>query len=324
MNIHSVKFVKTTMKEDDYLDKYYKNIRQLIENNLVEIRKQELSSSYHILITYYNVGKELINAQGGEVRAKYGNNLIVNYSKKLTKEFGRGYDVSNLKRMRMLYLCFQKGGTPPHQLSWSHYYKLLSIKDESKRNYYINSAIEHNFSVRQLVEYMKSNAYERLVNKDNIKLKYINDFDDETNILDMIKNPILITINKSVDKITEKVLKKFMLEQIEKTMLELGVGFAYIGSEVPIKIDGKILRPDLVFFNTELACYVILELKIRELTIKDIGQIEFYVRYYDSYIKKPFYNETIGITISKKVNKNIINYNEKKNIKHSEYELVEK
>ena len=131
----------------------------------------------------------------------YKYNLIIDYSNRLTEEFGKGYDISNLKRMRMLYLCFQKGGTPSHQLSWSHYYKLLSIKDESKRNYYINTAIEHSFSVRQLVEYMKSNAYERLVNKENIKLKYINDSNAETNILDMIKNPILITINKAVDKI---------------------------------------------------------------------------------------------------------------------------
>ena len=107
-------------------------------------------------------------------------------------------------------------------------------------------------------------------------------------------------------------------------MLELGIGFAYVGTEVPIKIDNKILRPDLVFFNTELACYVIIELKLKELTIRDIGQIEFYIKYYDSNIKKPFYNPTIGITISKKVNKNIVNYNEKKNIRHSEYELIGK
>jgi len=200
---------------------------------------------------------------------------------------------------------------------------LLSIKNESKRNYYINSAIEHSFSVRQLVEYIKTNAYERLIEKKNIKLKYIDDTkENELGILDMIKNPILITINNSEDKITEKALKKFMLEQIEKTMLELGVGFAYIGSEVPIRIDNKTLRPDLVFFNTELACYVIIELKLIELTIKDIGQIEFYVKYYDSNIKKPFYNPTIGITISKKINENVLKYNEKQNIKHSTYKIV--
>ena len=307
------------------MDKHFKNIRTLIENNLIEVKKNEISSNHYTLLTYYNVGKELIEAQVGKERAKYGNQLIKEYSIKLTNEFGKGYDVSNLKRMRMLYLNFPKVATLSRQLSWSHFITFLPIKNENKRNYYINSTIEHNFSVRQLREYIKTNAYERLVKKDGIKLKYVDNAEkNESDILDMIKNPILITINKSVDKITEKALKKFMLEQIEKTMIELGIGFFYGGSEVPIKIDDKILRPDLVFFNTELACYVIIELKLKELTIKDIGQIEFYVKYYDSNIKNPFYNPTIGITISKKVNKNIINYNEKKNIRHSEYELVGK
>jgi len=202
---------------------------------------------------------------------------------------------------------------------------LIPIKNENKRNYYINATIENSFSVRQLKEYMNSNPYERLVKKDNIKLKYVDDAkENESDILDMIKDPILITINKSVDKITEKALKKFMLEQIEKTMLELGIGFAYVGSEVPIKIDNKILRPDLVFFNYKLNCFVILELKLNELTIKDIGQIEFYLKVYDRDIKEHFHNSTIGITISKRVNRNIINYHEKKNIKHSKYKLIDK
>ena len=257
------------------MDKYYKKIRKLIENNLVEVKKNEINSNHHTLITYHNIGKEIIEAQGGKERAKYGDNLIKQYSLKLCEEFGKNYNFSTLKRMRQFSSTFPKGATLSHQLSWSHIVELLPINIESKRNYYINSTIEHNFSVRQLREYMKSNAYERLVKKDNIKLKYIDNTDEnESNILDMIKNPILITINKSVDKITEKALKKFMLEQIEKTMLELGIGFAYIGSEIPIKIDNKILRPDLVFFNPELACYVVLELKLKELTIKDIGQIE--------------------------------------------------
>ena len=306
------------------MDKHFESIKLLIIDNLVEIKKQELSSNYHTLTTYYNIGKLLIEAQGGEERAKYGNNIINRYSDKLSDEYGRGYDASNLKRMRLLYLYFRKGVTLSHQLSWSHYHALLTIKNENKRNYYINSCVEHNFSVRQLREYMKTNAYERLVKKDNIELKYINDIEEkELSILDMIKNPILITIGKSVDKITEKALKKFMLEQIEKTMLELGVGFAYIGSEIPIKIDNKILRPDLVFFNTELACYVIIELKLNELTIKDIGQIEFYVKYYDKHIKKPFYNSTIGVTISKKINSEFIGVNKKENITHSTYKITE-
>ena len=139
------------------------------------------------------------------------------------KEYGKNYSYRSLWKMRQFYLAIPKLST---QLNWSIIQEILPIKDESKRNYYINSCIEHNFSVRQLREHMKTNAFERLINKNNIKLKYIgNTEENKSDILDMIKDPILITMNKSVDKITEKALKKFILEQIEKTMLELGVGF---------------------------------------------------------------------------------------------------
>ena len=210
-------------------------------------------------------------------------------------------------------------------MSWSHFKELLPIKEQSKRNYYINSIVEHNFSVRELRDYIKSNAYERLINKDNIKLKYIDEKKSENlDILDMIKNPILITINKSIDRITEKALKQFILEQLEITMRELGVGFALVGSEVPIKLNNKVYRPDLVFFNYELDCFVILELKLNELKKEDISQIEFYINYYDKDIKKSKHNPTIGITISKRIDNNVINYIKKDNIKHTTYELVEK
>ena len=303
------------------IDKHYKNIKQLIENNLIEVKKQEISTNYHTLMTYYNVGKELIEAQGGEERAKYGEELIKSYALKLEKEYGKKFSYRSMWKMRQFYLSVSKLPTLSAQLNWSIIQEILPIKNENKRNYYINSTIEHNFSVRQLRDYIKSNAYERLVNKDNIKLKYIDNEEDNSDILDMIKNPILITINKSVDKITEKALKKFMLEQIEKTMLELGVGFAYVGNEVPMKAGNKTLKPDLVFFNYELNCFVILELKLNELTIKDIGQIEFYVKLYDSDRKKHFHNPTIGITISKKVDTNLTKYNKKDNIKHTTYLL---
>ena len=307
------------------MDQHYNNIKNLIENNLVEVKKNEFKSNYHTLLTNFNIGKELIEAQGGEARAKYGNSLIKTYSKKLSSEYGTNYSYRNLWLMRQFYQTFPNVKSLISQLSWTHYITLLPIKDENKRNYYINSIIEHSFSVRDLKAYIKSNAYERLVNKDNIELKYLdNTLNKEINIIDMIKNPILITINKSIDKITEKALKKFILEQIEKTMIELGVGFFYGGNEVPLRINNKILKPDLIFFNVELNCYVIIELKLNELTIKDIGQIEFYVKFYDQDIKKPFHNPTIGITISKKIDNNVIKYNQKENISHTTYELIEK
>ena len=310
------------------IDKYYKDIKRLIENNIVEIKKQEISVNNHTLMTYFNVGKVIVEAQGGEKRAKYGDNLIKEYSNKLTLEFGKGYSEKNLKRMRLLYIYFKnlKRSTVLTQLSWSHYGYILPIKNESKRNYYINLAIENRLSVRELISEIKNNSYERLIgDKNNIKLKYTNENNSkELTILDMIKDPILIGIgNKKIDKLTEKALKKYILESIEKILLELGVGFSFVGSEKKIKVGNNYRYIDLVFFNIELNCYVLIELKINKLDIKDIGQLEFYVKYYDTEIKKDFHNTTIGIIICKKNDKSISKYNNT-NIYVSSYELVGK
>ena len=309
------------------MNKYYKEIRLLIENNLIEIKKQEISVNNHTLLTYFNVGKLIVEAQGGEKRAKYGDNLIKEYSKKLTLEFGKGYSEKNLKRMRLLYIYFKniKRSTVLTQLSWSHYGYILPIKNESKRNYYINLAIENRLSVRELIREIKNNSYERLIgDKSHIELKYTNNQSNKNlTILDMIKEPILISIGKTkVDKITEKALKKYILESIEKILLELGVGFSFVGSEKKIKVGNSYRYIDLVFFNYEINCFVLIELKINKLDIRNIGQLEFYVKYYDTEIKKDFHNTTIGIIICRKNDKNISKYNNP-NIYVSSYELVE-
>jgi len=305
-------------------DKYLKNIKILIEDNIVEIKKQQISINNHTLITYFNIGKLLVDAQGGKKRAKYGNKLIKEYSITLTNEYGKGYDYTNLSRMRDLYLCFKKVGAVSQQLTWTHYRYILPIKNESKRNYYINLSIENRLSVRELIKEIKNNSYERLIgDKDNIKLKYTND-NNTTNltILDMIKDPILIGIgNKNIDKLTEKALKKYILESIEKVLLELGCGFSFVGSEQRIKVGSNYRFIDLVFFNYELNCFILIELKINKLNIKDIGQLEFYVKYYDTEIKKDFHNTTIGIIICKKTDPNISKYNNS-NIFVSSYELI--
>ena len=139
----------------------------------------------------------------------------------------------------------------------------------------------------------------------------------------MIKEPILISIGKTkVDKITEKALKKYILESIEKILLELGVGFSFVGSEKKIKVGNSYRYIDLVFFNYKLNCFILIELKINKLDIRDIGQLEFYVKYYDDEIKEDFHNTTIGIIICKKNNKSISKYNNP-NIYVSSYELIE-
>lgn len=149
---------------------YYKNIQNLIEKDIVLKKKHKLIENDFTLKTYYEIGKNIVEAQGGKKHAKYGNNLINKWSKGLTEQYGKGYDASNLRRMRQLYLTFENCGTLSHNLSWSHYYSLLSIKVESKRNYYINISIKQNLSVRQLREKIKDNEYERLEYKGEIKL----------------------------------------------------------------------------------------------------------------------------------------------------------
>ena len=185
---------------------YYKEIKNELINNEVYKRVKDYSKNKNELSTYYNVGKLLIEAQGGEDRAKYGNALIKEYSERLTNEIGRGYTFSALSRMRQFYLLSEKIAPVAQQLTWSHYCELLSIKDINEINYYINISVKQNLSKRQLREKIKSKEYQRL--DDNTKLKLINK--EETVVSDFIKDPIVIRNKYNIDKeeITEKILKK--------------------------------------------------------------------------------------------------------------------
>ena len=294
----------------EYLD----NIKTLIEKDIVLKKKHKLIEENNTLNTYFEIGRLIVSAQGGESRAKYGNNLITVWSKELTNLYGKGYDISNLKRMRQLYLTFKKGASVRH-LSWTHYKYILPIKEESKRNYYINICIKQNLSSRQLIEKIKNEEYERLEYKNNIEL--INE-ESEINITDMIKNPIIIKTNKNIDKLSEKALKQFILEKIEEFLLELGYGFHYTGNE--IKLGNS--RCDLLFFNTELNCYVVIELKIRKLMKYDIGQIEYYMNYINCNIKKSYMNKTIGLILCKEDNKIVLKYSTDEIIFASTYKII--
>ena len=295
---------------------YLNNIKDLIEKDIVLKKKHRLIEDNSALNTYFEIGRLIVEAQGGEKRAKYGNGLIKEWSKELTNLYGKGYDYSNLSRMRQLYLLFQNIG-PLGQLSWSHYRYILPIKEESKRNYYINLCIKQNLSKNQLIEKIKNNEYERLEYKENIELITDN---TEITMKDMIKDPIYIKINNNIDKLSEKALKEFILEKIEEFLLELGYGFAFIGSEV--KLGNS--RCDLLFFNTELNSYVVIELKIRKLEKYDIGQIQHYMYYIDEHLKKDYMNNTIGLILCKEGNEIVLRYSTDKRLFMSTYKLINK
>jgi len=294
---------------------YLNDIKNLIEKDIVLKKKHRLIEEDSRLVTYYEIGKLIVEGQGGESRAKYGNGLIKEWSKELTSLYGKGYDASNLRRMRQLYLTFKICGPVDHKLTWTNLSIILPIKEESKRNYYINLCIKQNLSKRQLKEKIKNKEYERLEYKDNIEL--ITD-DKSVSIRDMIKNPVLIKTNERIDKLSEKALKQFILEKIEDFLLELGYGFLFAGSEYKL---GK-HKCDLLFFNTELNAYVVIELKIRKLKPIDIGQIKYYMNYIDTNIKKDYMNKSIGIILCKEDDEIVVKYVTDERILFTTYELT--
>ena len=217
-------------------------------------------------MTYYNVGKLLIEAQGGEERAKYGDGLIKEYSKKLTREIGKGYSVSNLKNMRSFYLL-SKSQTLSDLLTWSHYTELLKLKEIEEINYYINICLEQILSVRQLREKIKNNEYKRL--DDKTKCKLIKK--EESSIEDFIKNPIIIKNTLGIKEISEKILQQLILENISDFLKELGPGFCFIENEYKIKLGNRYNYIDILLFNYIYNAFVVIELKVTELKSDYIG-----------------------------------------------------
>ena len=296
---------------------YYNEIKNILINNEAYKQVKDYYKNRNDLMSYYNVGKLLIDAQGGEKRAKYGDNLIKEYSIRLTKELGKKYSVTSLKYMRQFYL-FKKGQPVVDQLSWSHYTILLSIKDESKRNYYIDKCSKYNISKRKLSELIKSKEYERL--SDEAKNKLINK--EKINIKDNILNPIVInTFNKNINIFSKKVLKELILNDISNFMEQLGTGYSFIKDEYPILIGDRYYYIDILLFNYIFNCFIVIELKITELKKEHIGQIKTYMNYIDCNLKSLYQDNTIGIIICKKDNKYIIEYCSDPRVIRTTYQL---
>ena len=296
---------------------YYNEIKNKLIDNEVYKRVKDYSKNRNDLSTYYEVGKLLIEAQGGEDRAKYGDGLIKEYSIKFTNEMGKKYDITILKRMRQFYLLILKGATMSHQLNWSHYVEILKFNDINEINYYIYITESYNLSVRELREKIKNKEYQRL--DDNTKSKLVNK--EELDIRDSIKNPIVIKDRLGIDKenISERILKDLILEDLDNFLLELGEGFTYIRNEYKIKIGNTYNYIDLLLFNYIYNCFIVIELKVCELKKEHIGQIEVYMNYIDRHIKSINQDKTIGIIMSRRNNNYYIEYSSDKRILTREY-----
>ena len=300
------------MKEQQY----YEEIEHLIKRNEISKRVRKLEENYSLVETYWHIGKIIVEAQGGSTRAKYGNELIKKWSIKLTELYGKGYDASNLKRFRQFYLVFRKDGAVRHQLSWTHIRKLLPIKDENKRNYFINLCIKNNLSERELTREIKSNAYERLVDKPD-KIDII--VPTKYSITSDMKNPIIIPVKSEVA--SEHDLELNILANLDFFFKQLGNGFLYAGHQYKISDGKNSYYVDILLFNYKMNAFVVVELKLRSLRKEDKAQMEFYMKLIDEQVKEAYHNKTIGIIISKESDEFIVNFVRQDDIIPLSYEI---
>lgn len=290
------------------------NFFQDIKTLLYEARNRVYQTiNTTMTTTYFQIGKRIVEEeQGGEIRAEYGKGLIKNLSYELTKEFGNGFSIENLKNMRRFYLAFQKRQTPSTQfkLSWSHYVFLTRIDNENERNFYEIEAAQNNWTLRELKRQFDSGLFERLslsLEKEKVKslsskgqiMESVQDLIKDPYILEFVGLPVLSSYSESD-------LEEKLIDKLEHFLLELGKGFTFVARQKRITIDEKHFAVDLVFYNRFLKCFVVLDLKIGELKHQDIGQMMMYVNYFDRFEKTDDENMTVGIILCKYKSKALV------------------
>ena len=294
---------------------YYNEIKNKLIDNEIYQKVKDYSKERNKVLTYYEIGKLLYKAGN-----KYGDNIIEKYSKRLMKEVGKKYNKRTLFKMKQFYriMSNSKVSTLWTQLTWSHNRLLMQLINLDMINYYITISIDQNLSVRELESRIKNKEYERLDN--NVKDKLQNN--EELQVTDFIKNPVIIKNSYNYDLITEKILKKLILEDLDNFLNELGTGFSYIENEYKIKLGDRYNYIDLLLYNIKYNCYVVVELKVTELKKEHIGQIHTYMNYIDKNLKTIRQDNTIGIIICKKDNKFVMEYCSDERIIARQYELV--
>ena len=272
---------------------------------IIEESKRKVVSYVNttLLFTYWNIGKLIVEYQGGKERAKYGDRLIERLSIELTKEYGGGFSKRNLEMMRKFFEYFPIAQSVLAQLSWTHYQLVLRVENPLARDYYINEVITRQLSVRELERLIKTNTYERE------KSNQITYEDDKKNIdVSILKEPyILDFLNLSLNY-KEKDLEQSIIDNMSKFLLELGKGYLFHSRQKKLKIDNKTYYVDLVFYNSILRCYVLIDLKLDKLQHNALSQMDLYCNYFDENIKSKEENKTIGLILVKENNEIVIKY----------------
>ena len=262
-------------------------------------------------------------------RADYGKAVLRNLSQRLTKEFGKGFDESNLRYMRLFYKTFPICDTLRHELSWSHYRRLISVENSDARLWYMNEAADSVWSTRQLDRQISTLYYDRLLASQN-KQVVIKEAEEKLKAVspeDFIKDPyVLEFLNlKDYPDLRESDVEKGLISNLQDFLLELGKGFCFVARQKRMRYDDEDFYVDLVFYNSILKCYVLIDLKLGKLTHQDVGQMDSYIRMFDDLMKQPDDNPTIGLILCSEKNEAVARYsvlNDAKQMFASKYRLT--
>jgi predicted nuclease of restriction endonuclease-like (RecB) superfamily len=308
------------------IDNLYQRIREILESARNKVYR---TANFEMVQAYWNVGREIVEEeQNGKERADYGTNLLIELSARLTKEYGKGFDESNLRNIRKFYHVFPKCDALRHELSWTHYRYLMRVDKDNAREFYMDEAISGNWSTRELERQINSLYFERLLMSNDKKgmLKDGRATEEKMHANQIIKDPFVLEfLNVKQDKkLSEKELETALIDKLQQFLLELGNGFAFVGRQHRITTEtGKHFYIDLVFYNYILKCFLLIDLKTEELTHQDIGQMDMYVRMFEDLRKQDGDNPTIGLILCAEKDRTVVKYsvlNDSKQIFASKYQ----
>lgn len=298
---------------------------------ITEARRQVRSQVNQVMVvTYWQIGQLIVeDEQSGEARAEYGKAVLQRLSEQLTTQFGKGFDSSNLRRMRQFYLAFPNCDAVRRDLSWTHYRLLLKVENEVARQWYMNEAATEGWSTRALERQINSLYYERLLSSQNPKPVKL---EAESQVAplsarDILKDPYVLEFLELGEQasFTESELESALIRQLQSFLLELGKGFSFVARQRRISLGGEHFYVDLVFYNFLLKCFVLIDLKLGKLTHQDIGQMDTYVRLYEDQMRGEGDNPTIGLILCSERNEAVAKYSvlaDGKQIFASKYRLV--
>ncbi|MBR4253754.1 MAG: DUF1016 family protein [Lentisphaeria bacterium] len=301
---------------DNRLNHFNSNLYGAIRQVLETARQSAYKAvNFAMVQAYWQIGRLIVeDEQKGEVRAEYGKRVLAELAERLTADFGKGFDASNLRYMRLFYQAFPKCDALRHELSWTHYRLLLRVENLDARDWYMNEAVAENWSSRELERQISVLYYDRMLlsadkqstktdAKENIALAKL---EPES----IIRNPYVLEFLdlKDYPNLHEKDIEEGLINNLQSFLLELGKGFCFVARQKRIRFDDQDFYIDLVFYNCLLKCYVLIDLKLGELTYQDIGQMDGYIRLYEEQYRKEDDNPTLGIVLCSNRNEAIVKY----------------